>query len=371
MKRAKLSKAETPRTGGFSLIELLVAIAIISVLIALLLPAVQQAREAARRTQCKNNLKQYALACHNAHEMHLAFPYGLLWHQPVVSGELANGCKPYAEPFPEYADSAGIMRPRRWCWQHEVLPFMDQASLYERWNDTCFNCNRYANGWTIDAPPRGRAGEWEGEFFFKQTTPYLNCPANELGAINVSDNVNLTGRLAMTSYLACAGFRSYPNCHWCTADQPSFCFHPIWNPEVLGGVFHQNKRYRLRDVNDGTSNTYLIGERHNFDQVFDNDPFIDDSMSDYGWAWAAMHADSYFSTGTAINFRIPENFATLEPATQQRLYDDRLNAMGSGHTGGAQVAMTDGSVRFISEDISNIVHVALGSRAGGEVVGEF
>lgn len=119
------------RRRGFTLVELLVVIAIIGILIALLLPAVQAAREAARRTQCTNNLKQIALAFQTHHDTHKKFPY-------AGAG---------ADPDRTYVDSRGIVvntptgaigvgRQQHWSWAYQILPFMEQAGLMKRLTTT-------------------------------------------------------------------------------------------------------------------------------------------------------------------------------------------------------------------------------------------
>jgi hypothetical protein len=178
-----------------------------------------------------------------------------------------------------------------------------------------------------------------------------------------------SGRYAITSYMGCAGFRSYPRCNGCTAARPGLCFHPTFNPRQLAGMWHQNKRIRIRDCIDGTSNTIFLAERHVWDPVFDTQ--TGDRLADWGWVWFGAQGDAFLATGVKINFNLPANWSSLDGGTQQRLFDDRINAMGSGHAGGCQVAMTDGAVRFLNESISTLVFIALGSRAGGETLGEF
>jgi prepilin-type N-terminal cleavage/methylation domain-containing protein len=340
--------------GGFTLIELLVVIAIIAILIALLLPAVQQAREAARRSQCKNNLKQLGVAAHNHHDQYGAFPYGILRNNTTAQFPYPpSEMKPL--PLP-----AGTDHPR-YALMYQLLPFMDQAPLYNMWNAIKFNENQH------DPAAGGTVPNWGPNAFTKKVVTSLMCPSNPIGPTNVAVNSANDGRYFIVHYFGCAGFRSYPACN---ATRPSLCPDATMNPPQLAGIFTKNSRLGTRDVLDGTSNTIMFGERHYFDPVLDSQTWSPTRINDWGWCWFGGEADANLSTSVKINFRMPAGFPT-GVANPQIMYEDRFNAFGSGHVGGAQFAMGDGSVRFISENISNLVFVAIGSRANSEVNGEF
>lgn len=358
------------RRRGFTLVELLVVIAIIGILVGLLLPAVQAAREAARRMQCSNNLKQWGLANHNFESAFKKFPYGMLrkdntgWGHP----ECAGLCS--AAPNP----TAGHPSNRRFALTHQLLPFIEQQALYDWFDQLNFGNNernRLANG-TF-------GNQWEGNWFMRQTFPALLCPSNPGSIYNEEHNAANNGRHARGDYMGSAGRRGYPGYF---ATLPS-----LWNPFGPGtdvprpagiagsasagradGMFNRNVAYKISDASDGTSNTILMGERAFFDPEFDRcgplrSPPTSTKIGNWGWVWFGAEGNAFLGTGVPINYRI----RNCSEFNDQLRYDDRINAFGSMHTGGCNVTLTDGAVRFLSQSISPITFNALGSRAGGEV----
>jgi prepilin-type N-terminal cleavage/methylation domain-containing protein/prepilin-type processing-associated H-X9-DG protein len=338
---------------GFTLVELLVVIAIIGILVGLLLPAVQAAREAARRMSCGNNTKQLALACHNHHDMHKKFPYGILRNDGAF-------------PHPD-TGKTGTPNPvsRRYPLMFQLLPFIEQAPLFERYDQFNFGANQ-----RDPLPPNAL---WTGDFFTKKTVPTMVCPSNPGTLWNESSNPTEDGRYFRGHYFGCAGRRSYPRGNM-TFTRPSL-FNPFYptipNPGPGGalsdGLFTRCKRYGFSDNTDGSSNTLMIGERRYEDKVFDSSAVIGDKIRDWGWLWFGGEGDANLGTSVPINFVLPKDFDTLSGGIQQTLFDDRINAFGSMHTGGANFGLADGSVQFVSQNIDMVIFQALGSRDRGEV----
>lgn len=314
------------RRRAFTLIELLVVIAIIAVLIALLLPAVQQAREAARRVQCKSQLKQIALAIHNYESSHTCFPPG----QIRVS-------------FPTQP------RVRGWSMYVQLLPYFDQGPLYNQWD--------FANP---------LANETNGNTAV--ILPVLLCPTATFAQNPFTKSSGV--RYAMTSYGGNGGTQSHPPAAISGDGIFAGSGPPITTPPTV-----QHGLIRIRDVIDGTSSTLLLGERNHVDpnyDVFFASGSTTNPMGGWGF-WAPSGGqlgltDLTMSSFARINYTIPPGLAAISNAPEEIL---RLCSFGSQHTGGAQFAMVDGSVRFISENVDSNVLRASSTRAGGEVVGEF
>jgi prepilin-type N-terminal cleavage/methylation domain-containing protein/prepilin-type processing-associated H-X9-DG protein len=308
------------RRRGFTLIELLVVIAIIAILIGLLVPAVQKVRDAAARTQCQNNLKQWGLAAHNYHNSFRKLPPGINKYAPD---------------------------PRRFNWIIALQAYLEQENITRRWDYTNFN-NNYLD------PATGKRGGSNTPIALTFAT--LLCPSDAMPDPAVDNVQDPPDWWALNTYCACAGTVSYPN-----------------GAQSKDGLFWTNHSpYRLTAITDGTSNTLLIAERYHGDPIYDSDPYVDDKL--YFWAWARYSSnagDVLFGTGVAINFKLPDNFATLPNAQKNLMIAQRRSNAGSGHTGGANFCFADGSVRFLSETISPVTYQALGTRAGGEVIGDY
>lgn len=190
-----------PRRSGFTLIELLVVIAIIAILIALLVPAVQKVREAAARTQCRNNLKQIGIALHSYHDRHKRFPAGYVSN---VSGGVDTG--------------------PGWGWAAYILEDLEQGPLKRQ---IAFNLDV---GHASNATPR------------VQMLPILVCPSDESPGSFVPPGGAVT--LAHANYVAAFGSNELED-----------------NPGAGNGVFFRNSKVTIQGITDGTSNTILVGER--------------------------------------------------------------------------------------------------------------
>jgi prepilin-type N-terminal cleavage/methylation domain-containing protein len=312
--------------SGFTLVELLVVIAIIGILVGLLLPAVQAAREAARRMQCSNNLKQLGLAAHNYLDAQKSLPAGFITNYPA--GALNT------------AAMMSVTQRTHWSWGTFILPYIEQTALYNLITPGPLEMHQ------VLATPAGRTA---------LTTPLASfvCPSDAGPALNNFDaslsfaptnssapwynrhvTSNGTDRIAIakSNYVmsACSSVSTTP---------------PVW-PQYgpATGVGWLNSRCRLGELTDGTSNTILFGERaFRYAQV------------PYGAANALGFSSSVNTPGTSAGIKAAAmcvlglaydgiNWSATNQIHQPRGYS-------SNHTGGAMFALGDGSVHFISENI--------------------
>jgi len=294
---------------GFTLIELLVVITIIGVLVALLLPAVQAAREAARRARCVNNLKQLGIALHNY--------------------ESANGCFPMGTPTTIANFSAGWIEAGEYLEGHSifvaVLPQMEQQALYNAVN---FSTNIYlASNMTVQ----------------RAQINALLCPSDSAAHMiekpdawwDTDFKVSSSG-LAHGSYAGCTGT-------WCHSGWGEPGSLPLATLAAQdNGIFYANSRTRIAGITDGTSNTMMLGERITFTNYEREVNFwVDGSLG-----------ESLFDTLTAMNPQRLVSVASLKPVTARGYEDNPLwNSASSRHPGGSNFMMADGSVRFLKETI--------------------
>nr|WP_044185002.1 DUF1559 domain-containing protein [Pirellula staleyi] len=300
---------------GFTLVELLVVIAIIGVLVALLLPAVQAAREAARRSSCSNNLKQLGLALHNYHDTLGSFPYGYM--------EVGT-------------------RLKRNCWFQGVLPFMEQTAMYDKYSALTIE-------WIMDVP----------DTIKDIPIKTMNCPSDGSGGSN-SQGANGGNRGP--------GYGAQGNYVGCTGD--GLMVYGTAND----GLFFQLSNNTFGSVIDGTSNSLAFGE-----VIIRGKSNTNSAWGDGGSYWGGARWGGYgFTTMEAPNTTIADQVYLCKsttwkgaPCTSITSSDTQRNFLRSYHPAGAQVALIDGSTRFISNTINITTYRALGTINGGETLGEY
>ena len=363
MKMSSLTKTKR----GFTLIELLVVIAIIAVLISLLLPAVQSAREAARRAQCVNNLKQIGLALHNYMSTFDSFPVCIA---DSSKGDIWG------------ADGGNNLL----SWRALILPQMEANNAYNAMNTNRSMSNR-ADQWTaymainnawicpsddnlngVSAGMRSASGVW-GNY------PNGNPPLTPAGAPETRVPVaNYQGSFG-DNY--CVGPLSSPQPPWETPinttpapGQPQIGFNGFWGT-FFGPAFQSGQgqlrglfSYRnqgiptptISSITDGTSNTVMVGETIPA-QVADNN------------FW--NHNGCTFGTSMPINWetlRVPASGTPFGIDDYKNRFSYASKGAKSKHPGGVNIGFADGSVKFIKNSINLPTWAALGSKSGGEVI---
>ena len=344
---------------AFTLVELLVVIAIIGVLVALLLPAIQAAREAARRSQCSNQLRQLALAFQNHHDAQKHLPtggWGFVWLG-----------------YPEY----GFGKGQPGGWMYNILPFIEQTSLHD--------IGRGATGAGRDAATKQRVeSPFEGmncpsrrstnvyEFTssaltFSYTQPFTRCSKTDYAA-NAGDMIQPEGfnypapNTAYQQALSGTDWDGTDGSGYGVNWQSAYFFKHGGGatPGVATGVVFGRSEINFRQVEDGTTNTYMVGEKYmstdNYNDGLDegdNEP-----------AFAGNNADTLRTTAHVRELGRTLTLGSDAPGSSA---DNGERMFGSAHAGGFNMAMCDSSVAFVNFDVDPEVHRARGHRNDGIV----
>jgi prepilin-type processing-associated H-X9-DG protein len=297
-------RAHRWRRPGFTVFEVLIVFGVIMLVLSLLLPAMLSARESARRIQCQNNMKQMSLALHNYHDMYSVFP----------PGYIARNVSP-TDPAAEEAGPG-------WAWSVMLLPFMDQAALY---NSMDFSTDPMMNVATTAT----------------MISPY-RCPTDMSGSMN---------------YVASFGFGSL-------TESPGKPPGP--------GVFYRNSKVPEFDIRDGTSTTFLIGERAELHEFVRDQPAMP-----AGAVWLATPLRSFRHSGTYVVAGSVEGQASFVlanvgqdtpfPVHAVHCRTNHVASFSSRHPGGANFGMADGAVVFVSSEIDYETYRRLGQRSDRQV----
>ncbi|MCA9235768.1 MAG: DUF1559 domain-containing protein [Planctomycetales bacterium] len=343
------SPRRAPGRRAFTLVELLVVIAIIGVLVALLLPAIQAAREAARRMQCQNNLKQIGLGMLNFESAHGQFPaggWGFRWMGAPDRG-------------------VGASQPGGWVYQ--VAPYLEQAN--------------------VNLLGAGLSGAALKEALAQQrsvTVEFFNCPSRRavgaLPAVEIAFNADMPPLDAKTDYAASGGTASmatgagpapnptftdcrkiFPNCDWDVAQATI--------DTGFNGIVTVRTGAEMRQVTDGTANTIMAGEKwlppRYYDAVIvgNDNPIGADNPGDNNSMWEGYDWDTVrFPSGSAMPLPDSEGDGKY-PAN--KIYFHK--SMGSPHSGGVNHVYVDGSVHSVGFDVDQGVYDGLGNRQDGKV----
>jgi prepilin-type N-terminal cleavage/methylation domain-containing protein len=308
------------RGRGFTLVELLVVITIIGILIALLLPAVQAAREAARRLQCQNHIKQLALGCLTHENTARQFPtggWGYAW-----TGDADRGT--------DWQQPGG--------WLYNILPFIEQQPLYDLGSGMDAATKKTAHKQRLATPV--------SYFYCPTRRPVATYPWTIWHQWRNSDNVTVVGR---NDYAANSG-DNHMNADYGPQDGPASMavvssprFFADYNASETGVIFY-GSTIKMADVTDGTSNTYLLGEKY-------ADPDYYTTGEDNGDNEAALSGDNEDIT----------RWTDVAPLPDTPGYAPR-GIFGSAHATGFSMAFCDGSVQQMNYTIDPTIHKYLGNR---------
>ncbi len=322
------------RQRAFTLVELLVVIAIIGILIALLLPAVQAAREAARRSQCTNNMKQLGLAMHNYHDVYKAFPSSLMTDAATGNWQV---------------------------WSTRILPFMEQTNISSTWDNSL--------------PPAA------GNGLTDKVIDGFVCPSAPSATSRTAgiSGVGPAGIDVGVTEIECAPIDYIVYCGPGFADDPSFEFAEFAYGDTTTGVFATGDAIppyqgsvapgtytRIADMTDGTSNTVLAGERIGGPAWYVRGSVVHADTGNFGGFWACPDVGFFYPMGSSDDGLTLAGQCMINCSNE----DDATGTAGfyAMHPGGANFLLGDASVRMLSDGVTSATLGAMLTSANGEVV---
>ena len=335
---------------AFTLVELLVVIAIIGILIGMLLPAVQQVREAARKTTCMNNIRQLALACHNFESTKEHFPPGTAYwaagstERYIPNSNWNNRAIPYVGNYPS--------------WFRWVMPYAEQNALYDAlvirrsWGEDLMGDN--------------------GQHLTGKTLPMVVCPSdtddsklNQTYYTTAGTYTGATRKNGKSNYIACTGNRTW-----------------VGNQSIGGatgnnakrkasrfGIMRINSKTTFGMVSDGSSNVILLGERVSAAEEGGG------AIPQQGAIWASrFHPNNSPPVSVADSGNYSWGGRAQDNQADRYGVNGRFksrNLASSGHPGGASCALADGSSHFLDENLSNAILARMASMADGVIINGF
>ncbi len=323
--------SSTTRRNAFTLVELLVVIAIIGMLVGLLLPAVQQAREAARTMQCSNHLRQMGLAAMNFESQTQKYPNAGWWYYFVGDPD------------------AGVGKTQMGGWAYQLLPFLEQNALYQL---------------GADGDPGTESSTQKAGAKICCQTPlsFWYCPSRRAPKLHQTSaaawpvNADKMTEAGKIDYAGCCAdsYARNPKHPYSWSEAKSITAGNQWtNPATLSkGVVISRAEFTIGEIRDGTTNTYLFAEKSLTPEYYETYGDSQDNENPY------VGAD-------ADNLRFATT--TYTPHQDRSQYDPNSYRMGSSHAGAFGVSMCDASVHRVSYSIDAEIHEYLGSRNDGKV----
>ena len=354
------------KSSGFTLVELLVVIAIIGILIGMLLPAVQQVREAARRTQCANNLRQDVLAMHLYVDAFGQFP----------PGKNDNGTANKRSPRPITPRPGNPLGGRQYAWGLYILPFIEQGNLYDQFRQS-------TSQWDSDAAD---ALGPDGTPLVSNVIPSFICPSDSSpdGDFNRSwtyESVDNAGFLhSKTNYVAVAGVLN-PARFGDTGSVLQLNLAGYDFAAEQWGMFGNNSDTKFNDIVDGTTNVIAMGERSSITEAQAGFTGARDPYLNYGAVWSSrprngsVLIDEFRSTSETVS-RTASYIGQIGDINPTGSIEFGVNGTSpvegftsSFHSGGVNVGLADGSSHFLSDNTAYDVLILLTVMADGQIVG--